>query len=102
MEDVITNFQHDQNELLDSFLNMSFVEMKNTPFNEGRMFKVLEIIVTPECNQKCEYCYLNKYGHESYPMDIRADKETTLHNIKMLMDYLTYEKRYYFRESETR
>lgn len=100
MENVITNFQHDQNELLDSFLNMSFVEMKNTPFNEGRMFKVLEIIVTPECNQKCEYCYLNKYGHESYPMDIRADKETTLHNIKMLMDYLTYEKRYYFREYE--
>lgn len=93
-------FQQDENELLKTFLDAPFVRAKNTRFFESPVFSMLELIVTPECNQQCEYCYIYKYGKELYPHNIRANKEDTLNNIKMLMDYLVYEKYYIFKSYE--
>lgn len=45
----------------------------------------IELVVRPECNQKCEYCYLYQNGKELYP--IRANATTILQNCKMLIDY---------------
>ena len=93
-------FHKDEYKLLNTYLHCNFVDINFTPFKIGRVLKTLEIIVTPECNQQCEYCYLHQHGHDSYPMDIRADKETTLNNIRMLMDYMIYEKKWVFQEYE--
>lgn len=93
-------FQHDENELLKTFLDAPFIRAKNTRFFESPAISMLELIVTPECNQKCEYCYITKYGSELYPHHLRADKPTTLNNIKMIMDYLVYEKHYIFKAYE--
>lgn len=57
----------------------------------------LELIVRPECNQRCEYCYLVQHGDKSYPKETRADNKTITNNIRMLMEYFT-EKEYCLRE----
>lgn len=52
----------------------------------------LELFITPFCNQKCDYCYLQKNQKELYPSSI-ADTKLILKNLKILLDYYT-EKKY--------
>ena len=78
----------------DNLLLESLINNKMIMRNEGAS---IEIIVRPDCNQKCKYCYLVQHGKESYPLHTRVDRETTLRNIKLFMDYLT-EKKYYVNE----
>lgn len=47
----------------------------------------IELIVRPECNQKCEYCYIARYGHDLYPFKERINNEQILKNIAMIIDY---------------
>lgn len=47
----------------------------------------LELYISPICNQKCEYCYLVKYGDKLYPQEIRDEKQI-LKNLDILLDYL--------------
>lgn len=46
----------------------------------------LEIYITNQCNQNCEYCYLTKHS-ELYPLDKR-DPELLLKNLRILYDYI--------------
>lgn len=46
----------------------------------------IELIIRPECNQKCQYCYLIQHGHETYPY--RASKEQIIHNMELFINYL--------------
>lgn len=47
----------------------------------------LFLIVTSQCNQKCEYCYLTNFRHLSYPPE--ADNiENIVRNFPLLLDYL--------------
>lgn len=57
----------------------------------------IELIVRPECNQQCEYCYLVQHGDKSYPKETRADKTTIIKNIQMLTEYFI-EQRYCFKK----
>lgn len=52
----------------------------------------IEFIIRPECNQKCEYCYVQKHGDGLYPKNSRASKETTLKNLDALLEYFTSKK----------
>ena len=47
----------------------------------------VEFFITPNCNQKCEYCYLVKYGDKLYPAQYR-DKDTILKNMDIFIDML--------------
>ena len=47
----------------------------------------LELYVTSECNQKCEYCYLQRFGEQLYPENIR-DHKTILHNLDILLKFV--------------
>ncbi len=53
----------------------------------NKVIHELEVIVTPECNLKCEYCYFNKHSDLLYPKDIRC-KEVIIKNLKLLLRYL--------------
>jgi len=55
----------------------------------------IELIVRPDCNQKCEYCYIAKYGHKSYPIEERVSNEEILKNLDSFLDYI-YNDREYF------
>lgn len=50
----------------------------------------IELYITADCNQKCEYCYLIKNGDELYPKELR-NLGSILHNLDILLDYLVSE-----------
>ena len=54
----------------------------------------VELIIRPQCNQKCEYCYITQYGKDLYPVEERISNEEILKNIKMLLEYFYNEKKY--------
>lgn len=74
------------------FKNFFTIEQKNSE-SIG-----LELIVTPECNLNCAYCYLNANKDLLYPKEIR-DKNTILNNLILLLNYLE-EKKVYIPEIE--
>ena len=46
----------------------------------------IEFYITPDCNQKCEYCYLQKYKESLYPKDIR-DSKVIIENLKKVLQW---------------
>lgn len=72
---------HDDNLVLQNYVDNFFTNVKI----EDRK---VEFIVRPECNQKCEYCYIYQHGKELYPIEKRQDNKTILNNINMFFDYL--------------
>ena len=56
----------------------------------------VELQITADCNQKCEYCYLYKNKEELYPKDIRNPK-IILKNLNIILNYFL-EKKYEIKE----
>lgn len=54
----------------------------------------LELIIRPECNQKCDYCYIGQYGDTLYPFTERLSKEKIVKNTKMLFEYFLHRQCY--------
>ena len=79
----------DDHLLLNNYLNSVF--SKNS---DGVVETVIELIIRPECNQKCEYCYIYKHGHNLYPYHERVDNQTILNNLKAFFNYLLKKKSY--------
>lgn len=78
------NKQNDLNYLLHAVNNdMSFLDNRQPAHASG-----IELIIRPECNQKCEYCYIARYGDELYPKEERASNEVLLKNLDMLLTYI--------------
>ena len=71
--------------VLDNYFFDDFKHGANWPRRGIR--KGLELFITPDCNQKCEYCYLPKYKESLYPAALRNPKNI-LHNMDILFDYL--------------
>ena len=55
-------------------------------FDYHPYFDSINLIIRPQCNQQCSYCYITQYGDELYP--IRPDRDETLHNVDLLLKYL--------------
>lgn len=99
------DFYNDEKEILECYLehdilhpSWSFAFLNEN--SGGADFNVvnsggIELIVRPECNQKCEYCYIARYGKDLYPPEERLNKEQILHNIQMILDYFFDEKKLY-------
>lgn len=95
------NYQQNENKLLNQYLDsvifreeytFDFILQNETIFSEqkdGRnLIQGIELIVRPECNQKCEYCYVARYGADLYPFSERLTNEEILHNIDLVLDYV--------------
>lgn len=52
----------------------------------------INLIIRPECNQKCAYCYITQYGDKLYPKEERANKNTILKNLKLILEWLINNK----------
>lgn len=95
-----TNYNDCENEILELYLNKELFHIGNdldhlldTAIDEKNYKEMhehimgVELIVRPECNQKCEYCYIARYGKELYPLEERVDNATILKNLDMLLTY---------------
>ena len=81
------NFHNNEKELIEFYLNTELFPKYKKNSNLMNLNKnSLELIIRPECNQKCEYCYITQHGKELYPQ--RLNKEETLHNIDLILDYV--------------
>lgn len=60
----------------------------------------VELIIRPECNQKCEYCYIARYGKELYPLNERIQPDQIVKHVDMLLDYIFNEKHVYMHHWE--
>lgn len=61
----------------------------------SRQASGIELIIRPECNQKCEYCYIARYGNDLYPHSERVSREQILKNVKSIVEYVFNTKSYY-------
>mgnify|MGYP001624022257 FL=1 len=89
MEKMKLSFQQENDILLNYILDTSILDkIKNKSFEEQKELQFyIELNITSVCNQKCDYCYLVKYGNELYPPEIRGE-ENILNNIRVFFDYL--------------
>lgn len=85
--------QTENNNLLKFILNASFFKGWQDKSYVSDMLtntrkSSLELYITSDCNQKCEYCYLQKHGDQLYPKEIR-DTKLILHNLDILLKFVT-------------
>lgn len=79
---------------LDNYLFKNKIKNKLVASNAD-----VELIIRPECNQKCSYCYITKYGNELYPPEKRVDNFQLLNNVNMLLNYF-YENKCFVKSWE--
>lgn len=77
------SFEEENNQLFRNLIHTIEKEW-HKPYNEQKMN--VEFCITPECNQQCEYCYLQKHKDELYPLETR-NKDTIIKNLKILLQY---------------
>ena len=81
------SFQEENNKLLEEIL----FSITKAWQGKNKKEKFLELYVTGDCNQRCDYCYLVKYGDQIYPKEFRKP-ELILNNLRILLDYLLENK----------
>lgn len=108
------NYKNDERELAKVFLNQYMFPLSMKLDNLwGRKFTSpqgppqpgdagigVEVIVRPECNQKCDYCYIAQHGEELYPLKERVSNEQLLDNLDSLLDYIYNEQKTYINRWE--
>ena len=52
----------------------------------------IELIIRPQCNQQCEYCYITQHGNELYPKETWLSNAQILKNINMILDWVIRNK----------
>ena len=107
---MIGTYSNDQNELLKVVLNTILFNTRNDARYLIRMrpdrleerraeisysnvikpkdYMPLDLIIRPECNLNCKYCYIAQHGKELYPINERVSNETILKNINNLLHYI--------------
>lgn len=88
----IMTFQEENNNLLKFILNSTFLKpWKDKDFfdslQKNTRTNTLELYVTTDCNQNCEYCYLQKFSDKLYPKTFRNSK-LILENLEILLDHV--------------
>lgn len=89
------SYQEEQNQVLEYLLKPFDIEWSKNSEEQHKSLDelfiqrddvILELYITPECNQACEYCYLNKNKDKIYPKEIR-DTATILKNLEIILNF---------------
>ena len=83
------NYNLENDLLLNNLIEMRFLNEWKKDFKNKDKYKTcdLELYITPKCNLKCSYCYLNKYGSQLYPYDI-TDENMIIKNLEIILDWI--------------
>ena len=78
-------FYLDEKNLLENFISKKYLpnifsKQKNLDWELG---EGIQLIIRPQCNQKCKYCYITNYGDKLYPVETRISNDEILKNIKI-------------------
>ena len=84
-------WEQENDYIIENILEDFFIQASNKHDGMG-----VELQITPECNQKCEYCYLYKNKDLIYPKEIR-DPKLILKNLNIILNYFL-EKEYQISE----
>lgn len=109
-----TTFILEEKDLLKTFLNQAIFNDENTFYKQMRLIdekysydnkiypkiQKIELIIRPDCNQSCEYCYIKQHGKELYPIEQRLTKNEILNNLNIFLDFIFNEKKYYVKQWE--
>ena len=94
------NILLEDKEFLNSFLDCILYEQNEKElieqahyFDYHPYFDSINLIIRPQCNQQCSYCYITQHGNELYPE--RPSRGETLNNVDLLLKYL-YNKKLLF------
>ena len=58
---------------------------------KDKQFNKIKLIFGPTDENNCQYNYLKDYGEKLYPIEKRIDKETTLNNLKFLLNSIYHD-----------
>lgn len=90
----MTKFEQDERELIENFVSKRYLpnifsKNKNTVWQCG---EGVQFIIRPQCNQKCSYCYITRFGDKLYPKETRLPSNELLNNIKILLNWFIENK----------
>lgn len=86
-----STWQKENDQLLQYVLNKRLFEPLKFEDNSVHKSTAVELYVTPECNLKCEYCYLYRYGDKLYPKELR-NHDTIIKNLEILCEHFIAEQ----------
>ena len=95
---VSSEFYNEEKQLLKSFIDSYFFPILNEQFPNFKINRgTIELIIRPDCNQNCEYCYItHRNGHQLYSQDLHNQpKDIILNNLKLILNYLFQNKPLY-------
>lgn len=85
-------FQEENNLLLEKIISPFYLEWSQAPVRHNKNDNlVLELAITPECNQNCEYCYLVRHKDKIFPKETR-DPSKIKENLNTLLSFYLEKK----------
>ncbi len=82
-------YQRENNELIEGFLERTFYSGWRDPENEQLAnFRGLELMMNYSCNLACKYCYVAKHGEKLYPSDTYKDEDALMRNLDLVIDWV--------------
>ena len=68
--------------------NLIIEDYINRYLSNTNQQRTIELIIRPDCNQSCEYCYIYQHGKDLYPITKRKSNSEILNNIQLFLNYL--------------
>lgn len=85
----LNQYQRENQQLADHFLETYFFSRWKKPLSERDDYKTsIELIISPECNLGCKYCYLHRYRKDIFPASC-FDHDLTIQNLHKILNWLT-------------
>lgn len=82
----MNKFKQEEKDFLQYYFDTDAFPLPNKPHLMHINKHAIELIIRPNCNQTCEYCYIYKYGKDLYPKYNISNKEI-LENFDAFLDF---------------